>query len=152
MHSITLAQFKDDDDEVITTGGVNLQAGTVAADAWSELVEVNRNELGALWVGYDGKVYWRPRSLAWAAPVTQYALNGGFEQVDNPAAQYPFPLSWTGYPDPSYIVGSSTRPVEGARNLWIGTSGSAHSIYQDLALTPGMTSTFSARRTPSRRN
>jgi hypothetical protein len=50
----------------VTAGGVNLQAGTVAADAWSELVEVNRNELGALWVRPDGAVAFRPRATAWA--------------------------------------------------------------------------------------
>jgi hypothetical protein len=50
----------------IHAGGVTLQAGTVAADAWSELVEVNRNELGALWITPAGNVAWRPRSEAWA--------------------------------------------------------------------------------------
>lgn len=55
----------------IGAGGVSLQAGTVAADAWSELLEVTRNELGALWLTADGKVAWRARAAAWAggAPV-----------------------------------------------------------------------------------
>ena len=51
----------------VTAGGVTLQAGTVAADAWSELVEVTRNELGALWLKPDGTLAWRPRANAWAA-------------------------------------------------------------------------------------
>jgi len=50
----------------ITAGGVVLQAGSVAADAWSELVEVTRNELGALWIRPDGVLSWRPRAQAWA--------------------------------------------------------------------------------------
>src|SRR5262245_49164967 len=49
----------------ITAGGVNLQAGTVAADAWSELVEADRNELGALWMRPDGVIAYRPRTAAW---------------------------------------------------------------------------------------
>ena len=50
----------------ITAGGVPLQAGTVSQDAWSELVEVTRNELGALWIGPNGFLAWRPRASAWA--------------------------------------------------------------------------------------
>ena len=50
----------------IGPGGVALQAGTVAADAWSELVEVTRNELGALWLTPAGIVTWRARADAWA--------------------------------------------------------------------------------------
>ena len=50
----------------IGTGGVALQAGTVSADAWTELLEVTRNELGALWLTADGRVAWRNRSTAWA--------------------------------------------------------------------------------------
>lgn len=47
-------------------GGVALQAGTVAADAWSELLDVTRNELGALWLTGEGRVAWRNRATAWA--------------------------------------------------------------------------------------
>jgi len=50
----------------VAAGGVLLQAGTVASDAWSELVEVTRNELGALWLRPDGVLAWRPRAAAWA--------------------------------------------------------------------------------------
>jgi hypothetical protein len=56
----------------IAAGGIGLQAGTVAADAWSELVEVNRNELGALWITPAGSVAFRPRATAWGQnPTTQ---------------------------------------------------------------------------------
>lgn len=50
----------------IGPGGVTLQAGTIAQDAWSELVEVTRNDLGALWMRPDGRVTWRSRADAWA--------------------------------------------------------------------------------------
>jgi hypothetical protein len=55
-------------------GGVAMQAGTVASDAWSELVAVTANELGALWLTGDGKVAWRNRATAWApgAPVLTF--------------------------------------------------------------------------------
>lgn len=49
----------------VAAGGVPLQAGTVAADAWSELVEVARNELGAVWLTPGGVVTFRPRAAAW---------------------------------------------------------------------------------------
>ena len=50
----------------ITAGGVALQAGTVSQEAWTELVEVARNELGAVYMRPDGAVAFRPRAAAWA--------------------------------------------------------------------------------------
>ena len=58
----------------IGAGGRSLQAGTVSSDAWSELLEVTRNELGALWLTADGRVAWRNRTAAWTggAPVMTF--------------------------------------------------------------------------------
>lgn len=58
----------------IGTGGRSLQAGTVSADAWSELLKVTRNELGALWLTPAGSVAWRNRTTAWlgGAPVMTF--------------------------------------------------------------------------------
>jgi hypothetical protein len=49
----------------IQAGGVPLQAGTIASDAWSELIEVARNELGAVWITPAGVVTFRTRASAW---------------------------------------------------------------------------------------
>jgi len=76
-------------DRDISSGGVLLQAGTVAADAWSELVTVTRNELGAVYMRPDGKLAWRTRALAW--------------QGGAPAATYGCP------PSAAYISAMSTR-------------------------------------------
>lgn len=47
-------------------GGVPLQAGTVATDAWSDLADVTRQELGLVWVDREGVLHWRKRATAWA--------------------------------------------------------------------------------------
>jgi hypothetical protein len=49
----------------IGPAGRALQAGTVSADAWTEVLEATRNELGALWLTPDGKVAFRDRTTAW---------------------------------------------------------------------------------------
>lgn len=50
----------------VEAGGVNLQAGTYAADGWTDLATVTRNELGLVWADREGIVRWRKRATAWA--------------------------------------------------------------------------------------
>ena len=47
-------------------GGVPLQAGTIATDAWSDMADVTRQELGLVWVDREAVVHWRKRATAWA--------------------------------------------------------------------------------------
>jgi hypothetical protein len=51
----------------VTSGGLNLQAGTYATDGWSDTVKITQSELGTVWVDRLGNMQWRPRSVAWAA-------------------------------------------------------------------------------------
>jgi hypothetical protein len=47
-------------------GGVQLQAGTVSSDAWSEVAKVTQNELGIVAVDGRGRLVFRTRDQAWA--------------------------------------------------------------------------------------
>jgi hypothetical protein len=130
----------------VAAGGVQLQAGTLAADAWSELLEVARNELGAVWLTPAGVVTFRPRAAAWSATQTEYVVNGGFEQLDDPGSPYPWPTGWAAYPSPSCLFSSPPDASINATGRLLYKCGNATSTfaYQWVDLTPGETYTVSA--------
>lgn len=67
----------------VEAGGVNLQAGTFAADGWTDLATVTRNELGLVWADREGVVRWRKRATAWAESAPAIVL--GCQPADGTA-------------------------------------------------------------------
>ena len=65
----------------------------------------------------------------------------------DPAAQYPWPADWSGYPSESYMQTTAADPsfvVAGSRAFYVGTNGEGHFAYQHVALTPGVEYVLSA--------
>jgi len=54
MHSITISQFKDDDDEVITTAGTDPEAMSVSVRTTGEIVDVDAAAERLRALGADG--------------------------------------------------------------------------------------------------